>query len=100
MAVVTVQRQKQRSLIGVMAFVLITTFLVLYFGLLKRGAPAPEVSEKEAEIFRGTREIKLNLAVLYEERFKELVPYERLSRKIKTGRVNPFAPYSVAEPSL
>lgn len=98
MPILTVERRKQKNLIGVMALVFIITSLVLYFGFFKRGVPAPEALEKEAEILKGAREIKLNLDLFEEERFRNLVPYEKLPREIKTGRINPFVPYNVAEP--
>lgn len=100
MPLLTVQRQKQKSLLGVMALVLTITSLVVYFGFLRRGAKEPGVIEKEDGIFKGTREIKLNIGLLEDERFKTLAPYEKIPRDIETGRNNPFVLYSIAEPPI
>lgn len=99
MPILTEQRKRQRNLIIVFSLVAIVTLLVLSFGRLRQGLPETAPAGEELEIAKGAREIRLNVNLLTEEKFKELIPYERLSRKIMTGRNNPFVPYSVQEPA-
>ena len=49
--------------------------------------------DSEINIFKKIREIKIDLSLLGEERFRGLVPYSKLPTDIETGRSNPFAPY-------
>lgn len=95
MALVTVQRKKQQNLIAIFVAVVLITLGVLYIGRLKNKGIGQETPQREAggEISGAARQLKLDTSILTDERFLNLVPYETLSRDIKTGRTNPFAPY-------
>lgn len=93
MPILTTQRKKQRNLIIVMVLVVMTTLFVLYFGILKNGGGGQGVLHSEINIFKNVREVRLNLGLLKEDRFLDLVPYSKLPTNIKTGRKNPFTPY-------
>lgn len=95
MAVLTPQRKKQQNLIAIFVAVVLVTLGVLYIGRLRdkgleRKTP-PSLGEEEMNGVSG--QLKLDTSILKDERFLNLVPYEALSRDIKTGRANPFAPY-------
>ena len=96
MAILTVQRKKQRKLIVLMGVVFIITLGVLYFGPFRQPKEAQVIVDSEINIFKKIREIKLDLGLLKEERFRGLVPYSKIPTDIKTGRSNPFAPYGVS----
>lgn len=94
MAILTSQRKRQRNLIIVFIAVVVITLGVLYFGVLKQGGE-PEVLEGDATVLRNIREVRLNLQLLKDKQFRDLVPYDKLRTGIKTGRKNPFTPYSI-----
>lgn len=98
MPILTEQRKRQKNLITVMSLVMVITITVLYFGFFRRGGGEQFLEEGGAEIIKGAREVRLNLGVFTEERFKDLIPYDKLPKDIKTGRNNPFIPYSESEP--
>lgn len=93
MAILTVQRKKQRNLIVVAILIVAVTLGVLYFGVLRQKSEEPAVLKSAVNLLRGIKEVKLNLDVLYDRRFLDLAPYEKLPTDIKTGRDNPFIPY-------
>lgn len=93
MPMLTSQRKRQRNLVIVFIAVLTVTLGVLYFGVLSK--EEPEVFESDTSIFRGTREVRLNLELLKEEQLRGFVPYDKLRTVIETGRKNPFVPYSI-----
>jgi hypothetical protein len=102
MAVVTAQRKKQQNLIILFVVVILVTLGVLYMGRLRnKESPYGRSPVGGQEIFPGvteegagiSRQLKLDTSLLQDERFLNLVPYETLSRDIKTGRANPFIPY-------
>ena len=93
MAILTAQRKKQRNLIAVTGVVVIVSLGVLYFGAFKQPKKEQVVVDSEINIFKKIREIKIDLSLLGEERFRGLVPYSKLPTDIETGRSNPFAPY-------
>ena len=93
MPILTIQRKKQRNLILVLALVVVVSAGVLYFGLFSRESQDLSFIEGGANILRRTEEVKLNLRLLEEDRFRSLVPYEKISGDINTGRDNPFVPY-------
>ena len=93
MATLTAQRKKQRNLIALTGVVVIVSLGVLYFGVFKQPKKEQVVVDSEINIFKKIREIKIDLSLLGEERFRGLVPYSKLPTDIETGRSNPFAPY-------
>lgn len=97
MPILTEQRKRQKNLITAMVFVVIVTLLVLYFGIMRREVPEEKRTEG-TDLLTRTREVGLNVDLLQDKRFKALIPYDKLSREIKTGRNNPFVPYSIIEP--
>jgi len=98
MSIVTPQRKKQQKLISVLLLVFLITSTVLYFGVFRKGKPGAGVTiVEEFPVFpSGPGVIKLDLSLLTQDRFRDLVPYEKLSTDIKTGRKNPFLPYTVS----
>lgn len=94
MPILSAQRKKQRNFITVVVMVLGTTVGILYFGILRTRDSGSEVFKSEINIFRSVREIHLDLDLLKEDRFLDLVPYGKLPTDIETGRKNPFSPYS------
>ena len=95
MPILTIQRKKQRNLIIVLALVVVASTWVLYSGLFSREPQEFLFIGEGVDILRGTEEVKLNLKLLGEDRFRSLVPYEKISGDINTGRDNPFAPYNI-----
>lgn len=96
MPILTEQQKKQRSLIGVVALVLVITLVVLYSGVFRSKKAEPTVPiVKNGEVVRSVREVKLNLGLFKEEKFKNLIPYDKLPTQIETGRKNPFIPYDL-----
>ena len=98
MPILNEQRKRQKNLITVVVLVVIVSISVLYFGRFRQELPETVPGGEDADAVKGAREIQLNLNLLKEARFKELVPYETLSRDISTGRNNPFMPYGASEP--
>jgi len=95
MPILTSQEKKQKNLVVVMALVLVVTLTVLYFGFFKGGGPDSKFIDKEGylDIFLGVREIKLNTDFLEGNKFRSLVPYDKISTDVYTGRNNPFSSY-------
>lgn len=94
MPIVTAQRKKQQTLIGIVGLVILVSVGVLFLG--GRGKkPAGQIFDEETpvDIFVIPKEIKLDLTALEDPRFKNLVPYEKLPTDIDTGRSDPFLPY-------
>ena len=94
MPIVTAQRKKQQTLIGIVALVILVSVGVLFLG--GRGKkPAGQIFDEETpvDIFVIPKEIKFDLGVLQDPRFKSLIPYEKLPTDIDTGRSNPFSAY-------
>ena len=98
MPILNEQRKRQKNLITVVVLVAIVSISVLYFGRFRQELPKTVPGGEDADAIKGAREIQLNLKLLEDARFKELVPYETLSRDISTGRNNPFMPYGASEP--
>jgi len=94
MPILTTQRKKQRSLITVLVLVVVASVGVLYFGLSSQEPQELPFVGGGVDILRRTKEVKLNLKLLGDDRFRSLVPYERLLGDIDTGRDNPFVPYN------
>lgn len=98
MPILTEQRKRQKNLIIVIFLVVTVAIFVLYFGRLRQDLPEATTTGDSSQIAQGAREIRLNVKLLEDNRFKKLIPYETLSRDIATGRNNPFAPYRASEP--
>lgn len=97
MPIITTQRKKQRNLIIVMGMVVFITAAVLYLGVFRGGGQGPGGVIDTAGIpgsLTIPRGFVLETSILQDVRFRQLVPYIKISRVIKTGRNNPFIPYS------
>lgn len=95
MALVAVQRKRQQNLIAIFVVVVLVTLGVLTIGRLRNKGleqKTPQLEGRE-EIIGVPGQLKLDTSIVKDERFLDLVPYDTLSRDIKTGRDNPFAPY-------
>lgn len=94
MAILTAQRKKQKNLVAAMILIVAVSLGVLYFGVFKRESEESAVIKSAPNLLLGIKEVKLNLDVFNSKRFLDLAPYKKLPTDIKTGRDNPFAPYT------
>jgi hypothetical protein len=97
MPIVTAQRKKQRTLIGIVGLIILVSVGVLFLG--RRGDKKPEGQIFEPEIpidlLIIPKEVRLDLGILDDPRFKNLIPYEKVRIDIDMGRSNPFSPYTL-----
>lgn len=95
MPIVTPQRKKQRNLIIIFGFVLVTIVSLLYLGVFRKGGITTKGGGNEAPFLGGEKklEIKFDAGLFKDEKFRSLTPYAKISHDIKTGRDNPFLPY-------
>lgn len=96
MLIITSQRKKQQNLIRIFVLVLLMILTVLYLGVFRGVKPALKGLGKESELQKSREdlEIRLDLNLLSDIKFKSLVPYGKIVQDIKIGRGNPFLPYS------
>lgn len=96
MPIITTQRKRQRTLIGVMIGVFVITGVVLYLGIFRGGGQDTNLPIDTGPLLDSLPALQgfvLDTSILSEERFRRLVPYAKLPADIKTGRDNPFIPY-------
>ena len=94
MPIVTAQRKKQQTLIGIVALVVLVAVGVLFLG--NRGKKEAGQIFDEAipiDILIIPKEVSLDLSILEDPRFKKLIPYEKIQADTDMGRSNPFSPY-------
>lgn len=85
------KRKRLKSLIPVLAVIVLLTAIVIWQGFLKKEKPslAPEETFKPT-----TEEIKINLQVLESPELENLLLFEKtLPFEGEVGRENPFTPY-------
>ena len=94
MAILTAQRKKQKNLVAAVILIAAVTLGVLYFGVFKQESEESAVTKSAPNLLHGIKAVKLNLDILRDKRIRDLAPYQKLPTDIKTGRDNPFTPYT------
>ena len=94
MPIVTAQRKKQQTLIGIVGLIVLVAVGVLFLGNRgKKEVGQTFDQEIPIDILIIPKEVRLDLGVLLDPRFKNLTPYEKIRIDIDMGRSNPFLPY-------
>jgi uncharacterized protein (DUF58 family) len=84
------RQEKQKYLFLVFSILILAAFSVLYFNFFKK----QKISVSPPEIYKPPK-IEINLNVLKSSFLKGLLPFEEIKPfEDKTGRENPFLPYS------
>ncbi len=94
MPIVTAQRKKQQTLIGIVGLIVLVSVGVLFLG--NRGKKEAGQTFDEAipiDILIIPKEVSLDLSIFDDTRFTKLIPYEKIRIDIDMGRSNPFLPY-------
>lgn len=92
---ITFLQQKQRQKYYILGFfvVLSVTVVVFWYGFLREETtpPAPPISPN---VPQGSHNLKLNLGIFDDEKFKGLEPFKEIGfPTIRIGRENPFVVY-------
>ncbi len=85
------EKKKQKRLVYLVIAVLLTTFLVIWFGFFRKlevGLPKPPSAALEFE------KVEIDFSLLENPLLKELEPFEGIERfEGQAGRENPFLSY-------
>lgn len=87
------EKKKQKQLIYILAFVLLITAFVLWYGFGSQSTPQPEVQKAPLELEFETL-VEIDLSQLQNPILKELESFEEIQPfDQESGRQNPFLPF-------